>query len=109
MEPPAYDFWLFDLDGTVVDAEWEYVRTTFDAVGERLDRRFSDREATVLWHGLTGARDPTLREWGVDPAEFWPAFHAVEDPDRRAAHSYVHDDARFVADLEAPAGDDAPE
>jgi phosphoglycolate phosphatase len=47
-----YDFHLFDLDGTLVDAEWSYTRGVFDRVGDRLGRPFSDREAYVLWHGL---------------------------------------------------------
>ncbi|SFG54593.1 phosphoglycolate phosphatase [Halopelagius inordinatus] len=102
MIPDAYDFWLFDLDGTVVDVEWSYTRETFDRVGERLGREFTDREAEVLWHGLGGARDPQLREWGFDPERFWEAFHAVEDPQARAEATFVHDDAEaLVADLRA--------
>ncbi|SFR52402.1 HAD family hydrolase [Halogeometricum limi] len=93
MVADAYDFWLFDLDGTLVDAEWSYTREVFDRVGDRLGRTFTDREAEVVWHGLGGARDPQLREWGIDPAEFWPAFHAVEDPQARAEATYLHDDA----------------
>ncbi|MFC6824235.1 HAD family hydrolase [Halopelagius fulvigenes] len=96
----AYDFWLFDLDGTVVDVEWSYTRETFDRVGDRLGRGFTDREAEILWHGLGGARDPRLREWGLDPEEFWDAFHAVEDPQARAEATFLHDDAAaLVADL----------
>ncbi|MFD1685680.1 HAD family hydrolase [Halobellus litoreus] len=89
----AYDFWLFDLDGTLVDAEWSYTREVFDRVGDRVGREFTDREAEVIWHGLGGARDPQLREWGIDPETFWPAFHAVEDPQARAEATYLHDDA----------------
>jgi phosphoglycolate phosphatase len=88
-----YDFHLFDLDGTLVDAEWEYTRTVFDRVGDRLGREFSDREARVLWNGLGGSRAETLREMGVDPDAFWPAFHDVEDPIARAEATYLHDDA----------------
>ncbi|GAB3697905.1 HAD family hydrolase [Halorubrum pallidum] len=98
MRPAEYDFHLFDLDGTLVDAEWSYTRAVFDRVGNRLDRRFSDREARVLWHGLGGARGDTLREIGVDPDAFWPAFHAVEDPIARAEATYLHDDAARLLD-----------
>ncbi|WP_101294575.1 HAD family hydrolase [Halegenticoccus soli] len=101
----AYDFWLFDLDGTLVDAEWSYTREAFDRVGARLGREFTDREVEILWHGLSGARDPQLREWGIPPEEFWPAFHAVEDPQARAAATYLHEDAAaFISSLDAPIG-----
>lgn len=105
MAAGSYDFWLFDLDGTVVDIEWSYARETFDRVGDRLGRAFSDREAEILWHGLGGRRDDQLREWGVDPSEFWPAFHAVEDPLARAEATYVHDDAEdLLSTVDAPVG-----
>ncbi|XVH32171.1 HAD family hydrolase [Haloferacaceae archaeon DSL9] len=100
-----YDFWLFDLDGTVVDAEWAYTRDVFDRVGDRLGRPFSDREAELIWHGLGGARDPVLRSWGIDPAEFWPAFHAEEDPLTRAEATYLHPDAEAIlSEIDAPVG-----
>ena len=104
MRPEAYDFWLLDLDGTLVDTEWAYTRQVFDRVGERLGRAFSDREAEVLWHGLGGSRNTYLREWGFDPEPFWEAFHAVEDPAARAEATYLHDDAAFVKDLDVPVG-----
>ena len=42
MRPSDYDVHLFDLDGTLVDAEWSYTRGVFDRVGDRLGRSFSD-------------------------------------------------------------------
>ena len=107
-DPATYDFWLFDLDGTLVDAEWSYTRTVFDRVGDRIDRRFTDREAEIIWHGLGGSRDEQLRAWGIDPDAFWTAFHDVEDPTARAAATYLHDDAAdLVSELagaEVPVG-----
>ena len=99
-----YDFHLFDLDGTLVDAEWSYTRAVFDRVGDRLGRRFSDREARVLWHGLGGPRGETLRGIGVDPEAFWPAFHAVEDPVARAESTHLHGDAARLLDRVDDAG-----
>ena len=103
----GYDFWLFDLDGTLVDAEWSYTRGVFDRVGDRIGREFTDREAEVIWHGLGGSRDEKLRAWGIDPDPFWTAFHDVEDPAARAEATYLHDDAAdLVAELagEVPVG-----
>ncbi len=97
-----YDFWVLDLDGTLIDVEWSYTRSVFDRVGSRLGREFTDQEADILWNGLTGSRNAQLRAWGIDPQVFWPAFHAEENPRRRAERTYLHEDAAFVADLETP-------
>ena len=99
-----YDFWLLDLDGTLVDVEWRYTREVFDRVGDRLGREFTDQEADILWNGLTGSRNAQLRAWNIDPDEFWDAFHAEEDPLVRAEQTYLHEDAAFVGDLERPVG-----
>lgn len=100
----TYDFWLLDLDGTLIDVDWSYTRTVFDRVGSRLGREFSDREADVLWSGLSGSRNRQLEAWGIDPVAFWEAFHAEEDPGARAQRTFLHPDAAFVADLDVPVG-----
>ena len=100
----GYDFWLFDLDGTLVDVEWPYIRSVFDAVGDRLDRPFTDAEAASLWHGYAGHRDPQLRHLGVDPPTFWRAFEACETPLARAEATRLYDDAAVVAELDGPVG-----
>jgi len=100
-----YDAWLFDLDGTLIDIEPSHPRWLFDRVGDRLDRTFTDREVTVLWHGLGGSRDEQLRQWGIDPPEFWRAFHDVEEARRRAAHTFLYEDAeRLLQSITAPVG-----
>jgi phosphoglycolate phosphatase len=105
MELPQYDFWLCDLDGTLVDVEPGYVRRVFDRVGERLGYAFDDHEARTLWHGLGGFRDQQLRALGFDPERFWETFHAVEDPTARAAATFIYDDAAaFLASLDVPVG-----
>jgi len=101
---PEYDFWLLDLDGTLVDIEPSYVRQVFDEVGARLGREFTDQEARILWHGLCGSRNEQLARWGIDAGAFWDVFHDVEDPHVRAQHTYLYDDATFVGELDLPVG-----
>ena len=104
MVPDEYDFWLLDLDGTLVDIQPSYVHRVFEEVGDRLGREFTDREAEIIWHGLGGSRNEQLRRWEVDVDRFWEVFHEVEDQDARARHTYLYDDADFVADLDVPVG-----
>lgn len=105
MVPDGYDVWLFDLDGTIVDADPTYTHEVFEQVGDRVGREFSNEEAETLWYGLGGPRNPQLREWGIDPETFWPAFHDIEDPQARAEATYLHPDAaEFVAGLDVPVG-----
>jgi len=104
MAGSEYEFWLFDLDGTLVDVEWSYARGVLDEVGDRLGVEFSDREAEVLWHGLGGSRDAQLAAWGYDADAFWTALDDVEDPVARAEATYLHEDAAALADLDRPTG-----
>lgn len=98
-----YEFWLLDLDGTVVDTERSYIHEVIGEVGDRLGHSFTDRESELLWYGT--AREALLSAAGIDPERFWATFHAVEEPDDRARATYVYDDAaRFVPELDAPVG-----
>ncbi|WP_136687530.1 HAD family hydrolase [Halorhabdus amylolytica] len=100
-----YDFWLFDLDGTLIDVEDEYPRAVFDRVGRQLGYEFTDRQVRILWHGLTGSRNEQLREWGLEPEAFWSTYHEVEDADARARAAYLYDDAReLLAAIDEPTG-----
>lgn len=99
---PSYDFWLFDLDGTLIDVDPTYPQDVFEAVGDELGYSFSRREMDRLWHGLGGPRSDELVRMGIDPATFWPTLHEVEDPQVRAEATFVHDDAEeLLSELEA--------
>jgi len=105
MSRTAYDFWLFDLDGTLVDVEPAYPLRVFEEVGDRLGHGFTEREAEMLWYGVGGAREEVIAELDIDPDRFWEVFHEVEQPERRARASFVYDDAAaFVGELDGPVG-----
>jgi phosphoglycolate phosphatase len=100
-----YDFWLLDLDGTVVDVETSYIHEVCTEVGERLGVSFTGQEAELLWYGFDGARERVLSSAGVDPGRFWDTFHAVEQPEQRADATHLYADAEaFVSDVDAPLG-----
>ncbi|WP_436924079.1 HAD family hydrolase [Halosimplex amylolyticum] len=105
MAGDAYDFWLFDLDGTVVDVDPDYPRKVVGEVGDRLGFSFTDREADHLWYGVGGARNDVFSRRDLDPDEFWETFHEVEDPVARAESSFVYEDAAaFISELDRPTG-----
>jgi phosphoglycolate phosphatase len=100
-----YDFWVFDLDGTLVDIEPSYPRDVLTEVGDRLGVTFTERDVTVLWYGMGGTRDQCLRRRGVDPEQFWETFHEVEDPLARASATFLYDDAeQFISRIDGPVG-----
>jgi len=104
MAADDYDFWLFDLDGTLVDVDASYPRAVMEEVGDRLGVSVSDREADVLWYGVGDARERVLDRLDVDPAAFWETFHEVEDPIARAEAAFCYDDAEWVGALDEPVG-----
>lgn len=105
MTTDNYDFWMFDLDGTIVDIDPAYPSAVVSDVGDRLGVTFDEREADVLWYGFGGARETVLRRHGIDPDQFWETFHDVESPEGRANATYLYDDAeRFLGELDGPVG-----
>ena len=100
----TYDYWLFDLDGTLTDTEWWYVRETFDRIEARTGLSFTDREARLLWHGLAGSRSALLESWGIDPEPFWPVFNDAHVPAERAEATYLYDDAELVGAIQSSVG-----
>ncbi len=99
------DYWLLDLDGTLVDVEESYVHETIAAVGDRLGVGFGPREAEALWYGFGPARRNVFVDRGIDRDRFWMAFHEVEDPAARAGATRLYADAGArVPELDGPVG-----
>jgi len=96
MVASAYDFWLLDLDGTLIDVEQSYIHDIIENVGSQLGVMFTDREAEFLWYGVGDARKRLLDDANIDREEFWSVFHEVEEPETRAAATHLYDDAEDV-------------
>jgi len=100
-----YEFWLLDLDGTLVDVEDTYIHQVCCEVGDRLGVSISDRQAEHLWYGFDDTRERALAEVGLDAEAFWATFHSVDQPGARAAATHIYPDAPgFVAGLDTPTG-----
>lgn len=100
-----FDFWLLDLDGTLVDIETPYIYEVFEKVGRELNVTFTDREAEFLWYGIGDARNTLLDERDIGREQFWNVFHEVENGQSRAKATYLYDDAvSFVPELDKPVG-----
>jgi len=105
MTGSTFDFWLLDLDGTLIDVEESYIHHLFEDVGAALDTTFTAREAEHLWYGYGDSRMEVLGDHGIAPAEFWEVFHEVEQPEARAAATHLYPDAEsFVPALSEPVG-----
>lgn len=100
-----YDFWMLDLDGTLVDVEDAYITGVIEDVGDRLGVSFSTVETRGLWYGTGDRRSEVLAAAGVDPGRFWDVFHDVEDAYARAEATRLYPDAAaFVPELSVPVG-----
>ena len=99
-----YAFWLFDLDGTLVDVERRYARESLVRVGDELGCGLATDERTIaaLWHGPDDLRERALAEHGISLERFWETFDRLDDPMARAEATFLYDDASVVADLDAP-------
>ncbi|PSP84729.1 HAD family hydrolase [Halobacteriales archaeon QS_1_68_17] len=102
--PDAYDFWLLDLDGTLIDVEPSYPRRVFDEIGDRLGHGFTDDDVETIWRGLGESPNARLERLGIDPSRFWDVFHEVEDPVARAESTFLYEDAAVVGELDGPTG-----
>ncbi|MFB6309732.1 MAG: HAD family hydrolase [Salinirussus sp.] len=100
-----YDFWLLDLDGTIVDVDQRYVREVMKQVGAEVGVSFDAAEAHALWYEAEPSRAAVLEAHGIDESTFWRAYRRVENPSARAAATYVYEDAAStLPSLDRPVG-----
>lgn len=105
MSSGPYDFWLLDLDGTLIDVEQQYIYDVLNTVGRRFDVSFSEFESEMLWYGPSHSRATVMDRHGIDPQPFWDIFHDVERADSRAAATHLYPDTEaFLDSIDQPIG-----
>ena len=101
---PDYDFWLFDLDGTLIDTDPSYTSSIFSSVGEQIEYDLTETQILEIWYGIHGPRSPYLKSIGIDPELFWDTYHSIEDPTNRAKSTFLFPDSNFISNLDLPIG-----
>jgi phosphoglycolate phosphatase len=102
MVSDSYDFWVFDLDGTLIDVEPSYIHEVMGRVGARLGHEFTPEQAEAVWHSYGGDPNDSLKKWGLKPSTFWTTFHEEEDALARAEATFLYRDAERFGSLEKP-------
>ncbi|MDY6764775.1 MAG: HAD family hydrolase [Halobacteria archaeon] len=105
IERNMFDYYIFDLDGVLVDVSRDYKREIFDEVGEHFGHEFTDEEIHNLWHGLGAeSREDLLRSWGYEPREFWEVFDSIDTPERRLKNTFAYEDTSVLRRMDEKMG-----
>lgn len=86
----------FDLDGTLVHTAAVYRHEIIPPLIERLGGTLRSRDAiNRFW--FEGNRAAIIQEeFGLDPKTFWSAFHEIDVPEARGAHTNAYEDSHRV-------------
>jgi phosphoglycolate phosphatase len=96
---------IFDLDGTIIDNNDEYMESMLKRVGKDIGRDLGLRHAQELWYAIGAmSRDEVIARWGIDPDQFWLAFNKFESLDEKLKNTYIHLDALALKKLGLPMG-----
>lgn len=86
---------IFDLDGTLVDTEEDYIYEVFQETMKCFNIYVNKEEALNFWYGQK--RSELIETvYGVNSEDFWDKFVKVEDVNNRIINSYVYPDSKQV-------------
>jgi phosphoglycolate phosphatase len=96
---------IFDLDGTIIDNNDDYMELMLRRVGADIGTDLSLAHAKELWYAINSeSRDEVIRRWGLDPDRFWTIFNRYENIDEKLRSTYLHDDAAILKGIDLPKG-----
>ncbi len=96
---------IFDLDGTIIDNNDDYMESMLRRVGKDIGRDLGLRHAQELWYSVgMMSRDEVICGWGLDPDAFWSVFNRYESLDEKLKNTYLHKDALVLRNLNMPMG-----
>ncbi len=96
---------IFDLDGTIIDNNDDYMESMLRHVGKDIGRDLGLRHARELWYSIGAmSRDEVICSWGLDPDAFWNVFNQYESLDEKLKNTYLHKDTVVLEGLKMPMG-----
>jgi len=96
---------IFDLDGTIIDNDDDYMELMLHRVGHDLGYDFNLCHAKELWYAIDSeSRDNVIMRWGCDPDKFWTVFNKYENIDEKLRSTYLHEDAAVLRGMDMPKG-----
>ncbi len=94
-----YNYYIFDLDGVLVDVTNSYKKEIMDKVGEKLNYSFTENQIKKLWYEIGGHRDSIIRSWGFNPEKFWNVFDSLDTPQKRIKNTFIYPDTEAILKL----------
>ena len=93
-----YELYVFDMDGTLVDTEKNYVVTITNQVLRTLGvNEISFQDAHTFWFGNL-ERDSVIDAWGADVDLFWKTFDFL-DAKHRINHISSFEDVSAILEI----------
>lgn len=97
-EIKLYPFQIFDIDGTLVDIKFGYLKDLFNKIKRDLPKaKFPKNEQDFddlikqIWYEQ--GRNELMRErLEIEPLEFWNAFRRYDSPDARKDNLIIYED-----------------
>ncbi len=94
---------IFDLEGTIIDNNEDYMELMLRRVGKELGRDLGIKHARELWYSIDAeSRDQVIQRWGLNPDRFWTIFNKYEDVEEKVRSTYLHDDTAILRGLKMP-------
>lgn len=100
-----YPFYVFDMDGTLVDINFGYLKDLFNRIKRNIprakfpkDEREFDELIKQVW--CEQNRNEIIKEkLEIEPSEFWDAFRRYDSPDNRRNNILIYQDVSALLKL----------
>ncbi len=100
-----YPFYVFDIDGTLVDVNFGYLKDLFNKIKSDVPKaKFPKNEFDFdslikqIWYEQN-RHEIIMEKLEIEPSEFWEVFRKYDSPDERKKNLIVYEDASALLEL----------